>query len=1136
MRLALAAFLFPAIALGQNPAFIDHAPGVFGALNEGYPDAMGGGVAFVDLDADGWDDVLVAHNTNGVHAYRNGGPADDFTFTNVTGETGLPMADHAGIISLSAGDLDGDGDQDVVLGTRKGALLYANDGDGTFRDATGGAFNGVTPHVGGVAIGDLDRDGLEDVYIVAYLLHSRWPFHECWPNQLFENLGDLAMREVAQSEGVANEGCGLSGLLFDYDDDGDLDMSLANDFGPFSGPNALYRNDGLDEQGGAVFADVSVESGFDRRIYGMGLAAADVNGDERPDVFTTNIGRTILMASDGAGGFRDLADEAGVASPFAFDGWRVTWGAAFLDAGNDGIPDLANAAGFLAAAAAIRNGTSQPNAYYPDLAPGMASLDLAAEVGAAPSDSGHGLAVGDFDRDGHADILTAAINGNVHLYRNDGSGAAGASLRLIGTVSGTDAVGARVALECDGLRRVQWRDSTGSYGSRGSMLVTMPLGGCEGTTPVVTVRWPSGAISRHELDDGGGARDLVEPAWLTVEPEWLAADGLGTAVVTVRPSGEDGTELGPGHAIGISAEDLVVSDVVDNVDGSYTATIAAPSSPRSHVRVRTTVDGVTLPHAPRLRIFARDRSVVAASPAYVSGGTMEVYVHPMDASGNARGAGLDVSLDVEGGSVSAGPSDLGDGSYVATVQGDGGEVTIEARVAGEAVGSPFRSQGVQRIDPVQTSLSVWPGWIMPAEAADTQVEITISPRTALGEIAQPAGTEVTLRGPSGDVVEPLDVQYRSKSILVTIGAATLHDEGPLDVFLDEAELSRPADLEYYDDPMELLGAVDPARSRLAPYHESVYADGDDFAWLIGELEDSDGDIIAVPDDFQVFSELGAPFGLRVLQGGKQFEAKVRSGIVAGIDHVEVGWGGLGSGVTATVYLVGHPERTLEGVSLDLCLSALHAPADSEATISAMIRPRDARTGLLVGPGVPITVLFDPIEGAIATEYYEPGAYRAAIGPVSEPVDAFVHVGLPASGASTRALLSFYDPLEPPLDPPRQECALVEPGVGEGDGGADADSDADSDGDSDADSDADSDGDTDADAGGNSDAGGDGDADADADSDADRDGGWVDGPPRWRAEGGCGCAIKHPDGPICGIFLLAIVVAWFTSQTRRSRAR
>ncbi|MBI2893456.1 MAG: VCBS repeat-containing protein [Deltaproteobacteria bacterium] len=1082
-------WMLPAVAAAQ---FVDHEAGVFAPIVEVHTDQIGGGAGFADVDGDGWDDVLIAHNGGGLSVYRNGGPLEGFSFTDVTAQSGLPQPPPEGIVGLAAGDLDGDGHVDLVLLSRRGAFLYAGSGDGTFRDATPAAFQGPAIRTGGAAIGDLDRDGYADVYVLGYTLGRPFPFHDCSPNQLYVNLGDLAMREVGEAAGVADDGCGLSALLFDQDGDGDLDIGVANDFGAFAGPNALYRNDGLGADGDVAFTSVGAEIGFADRMYGMGLAAADVNGDELPDVFATNIGRAVLLVSDGTAGFVDRSDDLGVAAPYSFEGWRIGWGTAFLDAANDGWSDLTMVAGQLDASLAVRAGPSQPNALYLDLGrPGSgARPDVGLDLGVGATDSGRGLAVGDFDRDGREDVLTAALGGDVHLYRNVTDGAPGVSLRLEGTASGADAIGAKVTLDCGGTRRVRWVGSSGSFMSRSSTLVTLPLGGCDGASPVATIRWPSGAVSRVELDEAGGAVDLREPAWLVLSPEWLPADGVSTAIATVRPPAGDGTELGPGHDVTIAAEALSVSPVTDHGDGSYSAVVTAPASRREPVRIEVAIDGAAVPHRPRLRFFERDRSVLAVEPTHRPGGEVAVWLRPMDEEGRERGSGLGPSLrlDVRNGVVVSGPTDLGDGTYVASVRASTGDAVVRAFLGDEQVGSDRASASMAPVDPDRTEISVFPGYVRSEEAAQTEAIITVYPRDPRGALTDSfADLEVELRGRGGELVEPMAIDFGTRSISIRIGAALLHDAGPIELRLDGIALGKRAEVIYWANRAELLAVVDPQSSLIGPYHQVVYSGGEDFGWIVAELRDSDGDVVPPPDDFEVFSGVGVPFDLDVTHEGRQLEAKVRTTYGEYVENVDVGWDGQRTGVVTTFAVRPHGPRDLARLSVELCASVREPRADGAATVTATIQPRDGRTDLLVGPDVPLEVSF--ASTAIPATYAEPGTYVATVGPFAEPAAGILSALLRTSGARAEVPLRFLADGEDPTTLEEPYCAV----------------------------------------GRASDSAPDGDAGVQQDAGADGVDGGAEGEGRWHALGGCSTV---PGGGSGG---LVVAIAAWSLAARRKRA-
>jgi hypothetical protein len=369
----------------HNPAFdtAEWNPKRFGILRYG-----SAGVTAADFDGDGWTDVFFAGGAAS-RLYRNTGSAET-AFEDVTAATGLPT-DLNGVNVAVFADLDNDGDQDLFLGRFTGEhRLYRNDG-GRFTDVTEGA--GIGGYFTTVAAaGDVDGDGLLDLYLGRYLdPRTELPTTLFYTrnsegNVLLENRGDLRFEDVTEEAGVREGGLTLGVTFADYDEDGDQDLYVANDFGR----NALFAN-----RGDGTFDDVSEASNSLDFGYGMSATWGDVDNDGDLDLYTSNVhsgqrwygqapslsqylvtsiregtifedfgsyrevlgyagsnwkeygdrvvkGNSLLL-NDGGGRFADVA-EAANANPF---GWY--WGASFLDYDNDGWQDVYAANGWITA-------------------------------------------------------------------------------------------------------------------------------------------------------------------------------------------------------------------------------------------------------------------------------------------------------------------------------------------------------------------------------------------------------------------------------------------------------------------------------------------------------------------------------------------------------------------------------------------------------------------------------------------------------------------------------------------------------------------------------------------------------------------------------------------------------------------
>ncbi|WP_435011885.1 FG-GAP-like repeat-containing protein (plasmid) [Tundrisphaera lichenicola] len=501
------------------------------------PETMGGGVGLIDFDGDGWLDVYCVQGGKfpggsespggGDRLFRNRG---DATFEDVTNGAGLATTRRGFGHGVTVADYDNDGHPDLFV-TRFGSYaLYRNKGDGTFEDVTDRAgLGGDRGWPTSAAFGDLDGDGDLDLFVCQYL---RWDpktsspcpdperpgahlycvprAFEAEPDRLFRN-DEGHFVDVSDEAGIVDkDGRGLGVVLVDLDDDGHLDIYVANDMTA----NFLYRNLGglrFEEVGLASGAGASGEGGYQA---GMGVACGDVDGDGRPDLAVTNFygESTSLFQNVGGCSFGDRTGPSGLLIPSRH---VLGFGTAFLDADDDGRIDLATANGHV--------NDFRPNIPYAMPAQlylgeeGGKFSELSREAGDCWSSLrvGRGLALGDLDNDGRQDLLILAQAGPLAFFRNLGTGpgskTASLTIRLEGTKSNRDGIGTRVQVTSGRKSQTGWRLGGSSFLSANDPRLHFGLGsGPEDSTSEVKVHWPSGTIEVHRgLKRGGGYR-IVE--------------------------------------------------------------------------------------------------------------------------------------------------------------------------------------------------------------------------------------------------------------------------------------------------------------------------------------------------------------------------------------------------------------------------------------------------------------------------------------------------------------------------------------------------------------------------------------------------------------------------------------------------
>ncbi len=485
---------------------------------------MGAGGAFLDYDGDGWMDVLLSGGDSTPKLYRN--TMNGASFVPVANAVFPPAFGDEGT-NVTVGDIDNDGDPDVFFGRRGFNLLFRNDGGGVFTDITtptmAGEWNRFTTSA---AFGDFDSDGNLDLYVGNYIIPgSIFPNHTPEPNRIYRGHGDGTFTEITTPM-LAGAGCTLATAWTDFDDDGDVDMMVANDFGDTVLPNKLYRNDGA-TFGGWQWTEVSAAMDFDIAIYCMGIAIGDIDRDLDFDYYFTNLGRNVLLRNDGSS-FADITTASGTELTFDPDTvpelLATSWGTGFADFDCDGWLDLYVSNGHIPAAPFIANGTHTRNVLYRHDGPSMTFTEVA-----SPLDNGigRGAAFADYDNDGDVDILQVNINGAPVLMRND-SALAGhwMKVRLFGRQSNCDGLGARIDAHLgDWIAR---REVSRNFSYQASSEPAAHFGlGDVNSVERLHVRWPSG--TEQDLHGLGVDRpyQLIEPVVTVSEGEDLSLDFPG---------------------------------------------------------------------------------------------------------------------------------------------------------------------------------------------------------------------------------------------------------------------------------------------------------------------------------------------------------------------------------------------------------------------------------------------------------------------------------------------------------------------------------------------------------------------------------------------------------------------------------
>ena len=473
-------------------------------------ESSGSGITIFDYNNDGLMDLYLMNGTylEGISdpegkvyenshndLYRNNGNG---TFTEVSKAAGVDCR-HTWSMAAGAIDLDNDGYQDLYVLNYGPNVFYHNNGNGTFTDITSSlglsgpdTLNGFTKWSIGVSFWDYNHDGRLDAMVGNFMAFDPAYFTPGSPNtmpspteyrgqasMLYQQLADGKFIDVTRKNNLYYPDSKCMGLtVFDYDDDGDLDIFQANDHQL----NFLFRNDN------GIYKEVGVQSGVAANSHGEGTGSmhasiGDVDGDGLIDILVSDLDYGALYRNLGNGLFEDITEESGVAAAMAGKG---SWGAQLFDYDNDGNLDIVAA-----------NGTAEELVpQYPLLLENDGTghfKNVGKEHGSyfSTKRSGRALAVWDFDNDGDLDIIVSHLDkqGTPVLLRNDG----GNKNHWLGlTLKGKDgpaaAIGAKVTLTAGGKKHVMINQWATSYLTNNDPRVHFGLGK-EKMIDILEIRW-----------------------------------------------------------------------------------------------------------------------------------------------------------------------------------------------------------------------------------------------------------------------------------------------------------------------------------------------------------------------------------------------------------------------------------------------------------------------------------------------------------------------------------------------------------------------------------------------------------------------------------------------------------------------
>ncbi|MFN8255876.1 MAG: CRTAC1 family protein [Bacteroidales bacterium] len=470
-------------------------------------ESSGAGAAFLDFDQDGYIDLYTCNGTwlknlsSGEkpevlptnHLYRNLGNG---TFEDVTEQADLDNPFYS--MGVTVGDYNNDGYPDLFISNYGQNVLYKNNGDGTFDDVTkkaGVAGREIDFSVGAVWL-DFDNDSYLDLFVGNYLnFDPNYKYfyapdgfpgplaYDAQPDILYRNKGDGTFEDVTKAMGINDiDGRAMGSGAIDYDDDGFVDIYVANDHSL----NYLWHNNA-----GKGFTDMGTPSGTafshsGESTVSMSVDFNDYNGDGLQDLFVSDDRYCSLYTNIGNGVFNDQAYQAGIAMPA---GQFVGWTSSFIDYNNDGFTDLYKVNG------ALKHLYGQEDQIFQNIGNGKFK-DVSIELGKYFMKKlvGRGACFGDYDNDGDLDGYIVNLDDRGAFLRNNkGNMNNWLIINLIGTKCNRDAIGARVKVFTKDKVQSSQRRTTSGYLSQNDPRLHFGLAK-DSIVSKIEIKWPSGKL------------------------------------------------------------------------------------------------------------------------------------------------------------------------------------------------------------------------------------------------------------------------------------------------------------------------------------------------------------------------------------------------------------------------------------------------------------------------------------------------------------------------------------------------------------------------------------------------------------------------------------------------------------------
>lgn len=474
---------------------------------------LGGGAVSIDVNNDGWEDLVFTGGSTLDKMYMNlgNGEFEEIEFTD--NRYDIIRDTTSAVVS---GDLNNDGCEDLLFTnySQNGYdLILRNDCTGNFHllpidQALSSPINSM-----GATLFDFNNDGLLDVFIMGYVDRIRIVTddegvttgfdHECEGNRLYLNRGDFQFEDVTDSLNVAGEGCGLAVTVVPIPDrPGEFGILVANDFGPFIHPNEFFVPDS-----DGVYQEVAADYGLDIEMYGMGIGIGDVNRDQKLDLYITNLGENYFLLNNSVS-FDMAQEQFNLANTNTPDGFLTTgWGTFFIDVENDTDLDLLVANGTVSSPDFIAGSFNDPNIlmFNDGLDQPFRTASTQAGISFTGPNINRGAIKSDIDNDGDLDVVVSYINfvptdeptRSYRIYRNDFESRNFVALDLVSNLHAVDAFGSEVSLFVDGQEFIDYKFSGGTHASQNTKFMHFGLDDATVVDSII-VRWRSGIETKYE--------------------------------------------------------------------------------------------------------------------------------------------------------------------------------------------------------------------------------------------------------------------------------------------------------------------------------------------------------------------------------------------------------------------------------------------------------------------------------------------------------------------------------------------------------------------------------------------------------------------------------------------------------------